>query len=313
MNPTNKLLELWNEKANPSNPDLIHDNVSGDAMMKAIANDVLLSVLPVESSPVPKFEKPVLKVYTSVEDGTENIEPVVSVDPVFIANSATFKKLETLTSASNEIIQDSRIDVISNIQTQIGMQQAVKLQNNALNDLDFGILNGLIDRFNNFTMAELPDNTRQDNIYRVSYTGIDGAIGADGKSVSTFIMSLVRDVPSRYQNDVVIYMSREMWFDLVVGVFDSSAATDVLTQDTAALTFKGYPVVIIDNAPQDAFFVGSLANAYMFVPLEGSDDVVVEPFTQKGLQTMYHATRYSFVTLDNTAIRVGVLAVDPTP
>lgn len=296
-----------------STDGLIDGNISGEYLEKAIDNDVLLSRINTEVAQTVKFEKPILKTFLSVEDGQENTLPVTSVVPVFITQAATFEKVETETSLTNEIIQDSKIDIEASIKSQIAMQQAVKLQFNALNSPVFGITNALIDRANSFAEAEKPDGVRHDDIFNIQYSYIAGEVGGDSQEINDFIISLIKDVPSRYQNDITIYMSKAVWFDKIVSKFDAQAAKDVLVQDSSALTFKGYPVVILDNCPDDVIFLGDLSNAFEFVPLANSSEYLIEPQTVKGQQTIYEFMRYSFIPLDNTAIRVGVLALDPTP
>lgn len=299
------------EKALVTSDQLVTGNVSAIEFRKAIENDVMLSMINFEDAETTKFTKPVLKTFVSVENGTENTPPSLSIDPVFISQTPTFDKLETQVGLTNEIIADSGINIMGSLLEQIGMQQAVKMQFEALNHSVFGIGSGLIDRANSFAEALKPDTTRADNIYKVVKSGIAGVIGLDSESVVSFILGLIADVPSRYQNDVVIYMGRDTWFNKVVPWFydPTDTATNVLTQDNEALTFKGYRVVILDNMPSDVIFVGSLMNAYMGVPLNNSEMVESDIYTKKGTEILYHYLRYSFIPLDNNAIRVGVLAV----
>ncbi len=317
MTPNSKLKAAI--KAAMSNEMIVTGNTSSTALYKALDNDALLSLLPSETALNTKYKKPIVKSIVGVGEGVEGTPPVLGTydDPVFVTQAATFDKVETVLAVTNEIIQDSQIDIMSYIDAQIGMAQSIHLQERALNHETFGICNGLIDRSNNFAEAEEDDQSRSDNIYKVHFSGIAGSWGADADSVSQFILSVIEDVPSRYQNDIALYMGKDAWFE-IMNAFTAIDPSNNLVTDVGSLTFKGYPVVILDNLPSnangsDCFFVGSIQNAYQFVPLANSEEHIVEDVTIKGQQVIYDSMRYSFVPLDNTAIRVALKYVDPTP
>lgn len=301
----NKLTQLYSEfKALVSTSAIETGNVSAIEFKKAAANDDLLSLINFEDAQTVKYTKPVLKTYVSVEQGTENTAPALSLDPVFVSQKPVFDKLETQLGITNEIIQDSGINIMSSVMEQIGIQQSVKMQFEALNHDVFGIGNGLIDRSNSFVESLKPDADRADNIYSVTKSGIAGEFGTDLQTATDYVLGLIGQVPSRYHTDLKIFMSRSNWFDNLLPLLSVDAAAT-----TQPLMFKGYEIVILDNMPVDTVFVGSLMNAYQGVPLANSEMVESDMFTVKGTEILYHYLRYSFIPLDNTAIRVGILAV----
>ncbi|NRF16616.1 phage major capsid protein [Vibrio coralliilyticus] len=314
---TTPILKALRAKALMSDAQLTQEQISAEYIEKALENDILLSRMPIENASSPDFKKNVLKVYTSVETGTEGITPTLSTTPVYISQSATFMKNESLVDVTHEITQDSQIDVIQHVYSQIGSVTAVKMQNDMLNDNTvFGLANFCIDKEAQNPSSSAPyeealkdDADRDDYIFNVTKSGVLGEWAADSEGKVKFLGDLVASVPSRYgmAEDFAIYMNRKNWFEEFNFLADTTG--NVINYNVTPLTWMGYPIVLMDGLADDVIFVGSLSNAYETVLLEGSEKVIEEEFTMKGQSQIYVSNRFAGLPLDNTAIRFGVQAV----
>ncbi|AIW18702.1 phage major capsid protein [Vibrio coralliilyticus] len=311
---TAPILKALRAKALMSDAQLTQEQISAQYIEKALENDVLLSRMPIESASTPDFKKNVLKVYTSVETGTEGITPTLSTTPVYIAQSASFMKNESLVDITHEIIQDSQIDVVQHVYSQIGSVTAVKMQQDMLNDNSvFGLANFCIDKeaqhtgsVNPYDEAVKPDDQRDDYIFHVQKSGVAGEWGTDSESKVKFLGDLISSVPSRYSmaEDFAIYMSRDNWFNEFNFIADATG--NVINYNVTPFTWMGFPVVILDNLASDVIFVGSLSNAYETVLLSDSEQVVEDELVLKGQSQIYVSNRFAGLPLDNLAIRFGV-------
>ncbi|NLS13011.1 phage major capsid protein [Vibrio sp. SM6] len=294
----------------------IQQQLTSSYIEKALDNDVLLSRMAYEVANSPKFSKPVLKIYTSVQDGTEGQAPTKSTDPVYIQQNAIFHKNESLVSVTHEIIQDSQVNVVQHVFSQVGNLTAVKMQDDLLNDnIDFGLANYCIDKEGQHLNSNVPyqeaiksDNDRDDYVFQVHKSGVDHTWGGDTQSKIRFMIDLIKSVPSRYQmaEDFAIYMNRENWFSEFNFITENTG--DNVNHNITPYTWQGYKVVIIDNLADDVIFVGSLMNAYSLLSLNGSVVNIEDEITEKGLSQYYTSNRFSGLLLDNTAIRFGVKA-----
>ncbi|MEF1200068.1 phage major capsid protein [Vibrio owensii] len=293
---------------------LTHQDVVAAFIKRAITDTSFLSRLNVAVTDTPKFRQPILTKYLTVMDSRERGAdglPIISVDESeFSVHQASFKKIESLVTITHEIIKDSNVDLHESILGQISEQMAVMMQDFAFNDSEyFGMCDYLIDRPNAFLESLKADADRRSDFYKVTKSGVNASFGADAESVTDFIMSLVRDVPSKYQNTTEIFMNRTAWFDGVLDVFGSATAKDVLIQDNTKLSFMGYKVNLVDSIPDDCIIVGDVNKAFEMVSFPNSVVFNENEIVHKGRSELYHSMRYSFLPLDNTAVRIGVQGV----
>ena len=303
-------------KALTTSASLTQEELATQYVEKALANDVLLSRMGSEQANSSDFNKPVLKTYVSVEDGTEGVAPTPSIDPVFVSQKAVFHKNESLVSVTDEIINQANTDIVANVFGQIAAQTAVKVQSDLLNDnVDFGLVNLCIDKENQFATGAIygeaikADDVRNDYVFQALKSGISGEWGSDGNSKIEFLIDLIATVPSRYlmADDFAIYMSRTTWFTEFEALFDTTGG--LVNRSISPFTFQGHPVVLLDGLATDVIFCGSLTAGYELVQLNSSYTFVEDEQTLKGQSQYFVSNRFAGLPLDNTAIRVGVQAV----
>ncbi|EAQ55522.1 phage major capsid protein [Vibrio sp. MED222] len=296
-------------KALQSQTELTQENLVDKYTAKAVENEVILSSVGMKPAKSSKHKIPVLKEYVSVQNGAQGVNPVPSSKSVWVSQEPTFKKVESLVELTHDVLKDAKIDLINSTFEQVGKMTAIKISQNLVNDADFGIASYCIDRANSFAKGLVPDATRDDDIFSVSKSGVSGSWGTDTTAKVQFLGSLIASVPSRYHasDDFAIYMNRATWFDEFNFVEDVTG--NVINYNVTPQTWMGYKVVLVDQLPIDAILVGSMSNAYRFVPLEGSTVSNDNDVNIKGITQLYSSIRYSGTPLDNTALRVGVQAV----
>lgn len=300
------LSELFNQtKTLTSDSDIINGNLSAVEFKKAASSDILLSLIDFEEAKTSKFSKPVLKKHVSTLLNPEGAAIGESIPPVYVKQDATFQKVEVQLSVTNETINDSGIDIMGSVLEQVGAMQAVQMHDQAIIGAN-GLAVGLIDSGNNYTEALKSDELRNDGILSITLSGVNGGFGSDAQGANDFIMGLIADVPSRYQPDIALFMSRDMWFSKLVPQFFSNTDANA-SRASMPLNYNGYPVVLLDSMPANVFFVGSMKAALLGVTLDGSEIVQSDDVSVKGSQVLYHTMRFAFVPLDNTALRCGIL------
>lgn len=282
------------------------DIITAETVSKAFGLTNLLSIVEMVPTDEAQYFRPVIKQLSTVEDGTEGTAPTISSDPVLVTTTAPFEKIETLLPVSHEIISDSKVHVPDTMKMAMVRSQALKMQNNLINSSVYGITNQKIDRVGAYAESLLADDIRNDNTYMITKSGIAGSFGADTAAKSRFLSGLIAQVPTEYSEQVVIYMTSNNWFNEFS--FNADSTGDAINHNQNPLMWKGYKVVLLQELPEDSIIVGAVSEAIEIASKTGAVDIE-DQITAKGQIQYYLAQRFAGVTLDNTAIRIGVAVV----
>ncbi|MEZ8095260.1 phage major capsid protein [Photobacterium swingsii] len=332
------LTEVIETKSMSTDPatggESIEEQLSSELIQWAIDNQRLLQEIGYQSVPDGSpYYKPVLLQRPTVEQTAENINGDATADTQGITLGrlqCDFAKCYSQPSFTNEIIQDSVLDVVSETRRMISEEYSFHFINQVLfgtQSIDplqiRGILTDRIDAQNNYAIALQEDDVRDKEYYKVIKTGVNGGLPATSEAILDFLIDVQTDLPQMYQqNNPKWYMSRET-FGILRKIKISEDGTDLrplLSNDFGTLnntfTLLGKEIVIVDQMPSfdgvtvnTPIIYGDLMGAFEFVRVENSNVSVVDPYTIKGQVAYYNEQRFGGLMRNYDGIRIVLASV----
>lgn len=314
----------------------IQEVVSAELIKQAILNQQLLTDCGLRSVPNGSpLTIPVLLQRPTVEQTTENVsgvEPTETQGALFGSVSADFAKTFSKPVFTNEIVQDSVIDVVAETNSMVSEEYGYHFINQMLfgakegstDPLQLrGILTDRVDAHNSYTEALEEDELRDREFFKVIKTGVNGALpNANQEALIDFLIDVQTDLSHEYQDGAKWYMTKKTFGILrkLKRSEDGSDISGLLSMDYGTLnnTFMllGKPIVIVDQMPElDGSTVscpiiyGNLMESIEFVTVSGSDITVIDPYSVKGTVAYYNESRFGSVINNFDALKVVLASV----
>lgn len=316
--------------------DTIQEEVAQQLIKQAILNQQLLQDCGIRTVPTGSpLTVPVLLQRPSVAQTTENVtgtEPAETQGALFGSVSADFAKTYSMPIFTNEVIQDSVIDVTAETNSMVSEEYGYHFINQVLfgakngssDALQLrGVLSDRVDAHNAYAESLKEDDARGREFFKVIKTGFDGALpDATQEEVIDFLIDVQTDLSHEYQDGAKWYMNKQTFAQLrkLKISENGSDIRGLISMDFGTLndTFMlmGKPIVIVDQmATLDGATVdtpiiyGNLMESIEFVSVSGSDITVIDPYTVKGTVGYYNESRFGSVIKNHDAIKIVLAAV----
>ncbi len=317
-------------KATSTNPatagETIEEILSSDVVQFAIDNQTLLTQLTRRGVPQgEQWFKPVLLTRPVVIASQENEAGTVFTETTGATwgrLEADFFKAASMPAFTNEIVNDSTIDVVGMTNAMIGeeysyyfIDQVLRGRKDQNPETEIrGLLTNRVDIEGGFAEALKPDADRNKEYFQVINTGVADNLPSDPVDLVDFLIDVQTSLNHQYQDSAAWYMTKETFGILRKIKVGATDMRPVLSDGFGTLnqTFMllGKPVFIIDQLDQvgtaDALPIiyGDLGQAVDFLNVEGSSQYVLDPYTIKGQQLHYSEVRMGMCMNNYDSIRV---------
>lgn len=310
--------------------ETIEEVILSELVKQAIDNQALLSNVGTRSVPDGSpLSVPTLLQYPTVEQTAENVNGDVVTETqgaLFGTVTADYAKAFSMPAFTNEIIQDSVIDVTAETNSLVAEEWGFHFINQILfgakegatDPLQIrGILSDRVDAHNAYAEALKADADRKKEFYQVIKTGVADGLPATNEELVDFLIDIQTATPQAYQADAKWYMTRETFGILRKIKVGTDDLRPVLSAGFGTLnttfTLLGKEIVLVDQMPQVGsntcpIIYGDLKGAFEFVKVENSNHSVVDPYTIKGQVLYYNENRFGGLMKNHDAIRIVLCA-----
>ncbi|EAQ55523.1 hypothetical protein MED222_08883 [Vibrio sp. MED222] len=321
--------------ATPDAGDVIEATISRELSELAIKNQIVLQkvrsgVLPDGSA----YTLPKIKNRPNILEALENVNADVinfTDTQSYVETSANFSKSMSFPSFTHEALLDSVRDVEGDCLRLISEERGFHFISQLLfgdgtdNNLR-GLLTSRIDSANTYTEALKEDDLRDQEFLKVIKTGVAGELGSDETAILDLLVDVQQDINFEYQQNAVWYVSKKVLktlrkmkvstdgtdqrplITMDFGSFDGSGNTEMM--------LLGKPVIVVDQLDElvgtgneVAMFYGDLEKTIEFGLITGSEHLIVDEVTAKGVRGLYADVRFFSMLHENDAVRVVVAAV----
>jgi len=264
---------------------------------------------------------------TGEQDGFTSA-PVLNNGQRYVGVSGLFGKIYAQALLTDEIVQDAKID----LESQVVRLTSDDFRNVLVTELLYGdesrsngiqrlreILHARIDKPNGFSEALKADNERHPDFYQVVKTGLLGSFGANSAAIRSYFVSLKKSLPTKYKRMAKWYMNADV-FETLEQVVDSNGQSLLIHWGRSpysreeSFMMLGHPIVIIDQMNGEGdnetpVMFGDLRSAIKVLDLKGEGSYfTVDQVTVKGANIVYVDSRYGEIMQANDAIRVALQA-----